>query len=137
MLPDTMICLGQPVWWAPGAVWDSYAFQQHLDDDANMMPWDPVGFNGSNQIMLRSKTCKEKLSDSDGDDIKARVCRQCQYIPNSAKFLKFMERNNEANLSHHVPWKYMNWRQMRQALIKYREIYNQLKLKVNRLLFFF
>ena len=94
------------------------------------MPWDPIRFNEPNNIVLRSKNCTRRLSDTVGDDIEAQTCRQCQYILNSAKFIRFMERNNQDDLPQHTPWKYMNWRQLRGALIRYRENYNVLKLKV-------
>jgi hypothetical protein len=123
-----LTCLGQSIRWEPGAVWDSYAFHQHLDD--NTMPWDPIRFNGPNHIVLRSKNCNKQLSDVVGDDIKARTCHQCQYIPNSVKFKRFMERNSRDELPQRTPWKYMNWRQLRQTLIKNRENFNVLKLKV-------
>jgi hypothetical protein len=128
-----LTCLGQSVQWEPGAVWDSYAFHQHLDGDT--IPWDPIRFNGPNRIVLRSKNCNKRLRVSDAagdesDDIKARTCHQCRYIPNSMKFKRFMERNNRDDLPQHTPWKYMNWRQLRQTLIKYRKNYNELKLKV-------
>ena len=107
---NELICLGQSVQWEPGAVWDSYAFHQHLDGDT--IPWDPIRFHGPNRIVLRSKNCKKRLSDAAGDDIKARACHQCRYIPNSTKFKRFMERNNQDELPQHTPWKYMNWRQL-------------------------
>ena len=52
---NELTCLGQSVQWEPGTMWDSYAFHQHLDGDT--MPWDPIWFNGPNQIVLRSKKC--------------------------------------------------------------------------------
>jgi hypothetical protein len=63
---ESMPCSGQPVEWTPGSVWDSYAYQMH---DDNSLPWDLIGFQEGNFIIIKSRDdCTGSLfSDKERD----------------------------------------------------------------------
>jgi hypothetical protein len=116
-------CAGALVHWEPGSVWNSYPYQQH---EAQALPWEPVGFEGNNQLRLLSSKCKEVLVTS--KELDDRTCSQCRGIETSAAFARFVGRAAEP--AKHTPWMYLSQRHLYQLLTKISAENRLLKLKV-------
>jgi hypothetical protein len=94
-------CGGALVHWQPGSVWNSYPYQQH---EAQALPWEPIGFEQSNGLRLRSIKCKEVLVTS--KELDDHACSQCRSIETSVAFSRFVGRAAEP--AKHTPWEYLS-----------------------------
>lgn len=119
-------CGGQPVEWTPGSVWDSYAYQMHDDDS---LPWNLIGFQEGNFIIIQSKDdCTGSLF-SDKERVRGS-CNACFTLINSDDFRRFLSRAHQSEAKSHTPWKYLNRKQLAHLLVKSRKKVQDLHLKV-------
>lgn len=118
-------CEGQLVEWTPGSVWETYAYQQHDSEDIG---WIPIGFKGSHWIRVRSKSCHGVLSED--KEKKRQNCKACNSLLNSEELCRFMSRASKDTATPHTPYIYLNFRQMKSALIASRKMTNTLRLQV-------
>jgi hypothetical protein len=124
-IPKLELCPGVEISWAPGSIWSTYPYHQHL---IHTIGWTPASFNKTeNKIYLRSDKCAGELSEFD-----LSPCMECRIIPYSSRFEDFMQRAKEA--MKHTPWDYLTSEQL-QGLAK-RLVCNLKKLRtqVSRLL---
>jgi hypothetical protein len=119
-------CTGAAVHWAAGSVWDSYAYQQHADDN---LGFKPVAFEDGNWIRFRADNCLIFLQSPQEEN--SRVCANCQALLHSKNLRKFMERAKQESLPAHTPWKYLTSRQLRELLVSARKQIDRLRLQVS------
>lgn len=117
-------CNGQHIKWIAGSIWETYAYQQHDDES---MGWTPVGFKGSDWIILRSKSCFQVLKSN--EEINRGSCDSCYSLLNSAQLTKFMNRAS-AGAVPHTPWKFLNIHQLKKMLIAARKKGQMMELQV-------
>ena len=122
-IPDD-VCTGQLVEWLAGSVWDTYAYQQH---DDSVIAWTPIGYEDGNWIRLQSKSCNIFLHSP--DELNRRSCSECFNLLNSKALLEFMDRAGKDTVAH-MPWKYLNTRQLKNMLLASRKKLKMVHLKV-------
>lgn len=119
-------CTGAAVHWVAGSVWDSYAYQQHADDN---LGFKPVAFEDGNWIRFKADNCCIILQSPQEEN--SRVCENCQALLRSKNLRKFMERAKQESLPAHTPWKYLTSRQLRELLVSARKQIDRLRLQVS------
>lgn len=119
-------CTGAAVHWVAGSVWDSYAYQQHADDN---LGFKPVAFEDGNWIRFKADNCRIFLQNSLEEN--SRVCANCQALLHSKNLRKFMARAKQDSLPAHTPWKYLTPRQLRELLVSARKQIDRLLLQVS------
>ena len=122
-IPDD-VCTGQLVQWLAGSVWDTYAYQQH---DEDVIGWTPIGYENGNWIRLQSKSCNIFLESL--DELNRRSCSECFNLLNSKALLEFMDRAGKDSVTH-MPWKYLNTKQLKNMLLASRMKLKLVHLKV-------
>jgi hypothetical protein len=122
-IPDD-VCTGQLVEWLAGSVWDTYAYQQH---NGNVIGWTPIGYEDGNWIRLQSKYCSIFLQSP--DELNRRSCEECFNLLNSKALLEFMDCAGKDTIPH-MPWKYLNTRQLKNMLLASRKKLKLVHLKV-------
>lgn len=107
-------------------MWDSYAYQQHADDN---LGFKPVAFEDGNWIRFKADNCCIFLRSPQEEN--SRVCAKCQALLHSTNLRKFMERAKQDSLPAHTPWKYLTSRQLRELLVSARKQIDRLRLQVS------
>lgn len=122
-IPDN-VCTGQLIQWLAGSVWDTYAYQLH---DDNVIGWMPIGYEDGNWIRLQSKFCSIFLQSP--DELNCRSCSECFDLLNSKALLEFMDRAGKDTVAH-MPWMYLNTKQLKNMLLASRKKLKLMQLKV-------
>jgi hypothetical protein len=125
-VPEYDVCMGLAVQWIAGSLWDSYAYQEHEDDD---LGWKPLAFEKNNWIRLRADDCTTILCGE--KELNLRVCSNCAALIHSNKLRKFMERAKGDEGSAHTPWKHLTARQLRTLLLSANKQSEKYRLQVN------
>jgi hypothetical protein len=125
------VCQGQRIEWIAGPVWDTYAYQAHLDYGVS---WELEGFEGSEFIIIRSHSCtgKAALTGSDTQPGARFACTACSSLRTAPDFQRFIDRS-QGDVQPHMPWKYLSARQLQRLLFDSRKLCNRLKLDVSNL----
>lgn len=108
-------CPGVLIDWTPGSVWLTYPFHQHNYRD---LSWDLVGPGSArdkDQIRLRSVDCTGGKVSTGGD-----VCQQCQYLPHSNEYKRFVLGATGA-AKKHTRWGFLNHVQTEALLSHYSD----------------
>ena len=120
------LCPGVEIVWAPGSIWSTYPYHQHL---IYTIGWTPASFNKTeNKIYLRSDKCLGELSEFD-----LSPCVECRIIPYSSCFKDFSQRAKEAMDSEHTPWDYLTSEQLQGLAKRLVCDLKKLRTKVSRL----
>jgi hypothetical protein len=107
-IPKLALCPGAEIVWAPGSIWSTYPYHQHL---IHTIGWTPASFNKTkDKLFLCSDKCAGELSEFDFSP-----CVECRMIPYSSRFKDFMHRAEEA--MEYTPWNYLTFEQL-QCLAK-------------------
>ena len=125
-VPEYDVCVGLAVQWIAGSLWDSYAYQEHEDDN---LGWKPIAFDENNWIRLRADNCTTILAGE--KELNSRVCSNCAMLIHSKKLRRFMERAKGNEAPAHTPWKYLTTRQLRTLLLSTKKQNEKYRLKVN------
>lgn len=87
-------------------MWATYPYQLH---DAHSIGWEPVSFEkDKNKIYICAERCQGRSF------IKGGPCGVCEHLPESPKFLEFVQRATES--SEYTNWEYLNAVQLRAAM---------------------
>jgi hypothetical protein len=125
-VPEYDVCMGLAVQWVAGSLWDSYAYQEHEDDN---LGWKPIAFEENNWIRLRGDDCKTILVGE--KELNSRVCSNCTALVHCKKLRRFMERAKGNEVPAHTPWKYLTVRQLRTLLLAAKKENEKNRLKVH------
>ena len=125
-VPEYDACVGLAVQWIAGSLWDSYAYQEHEDDN---LGWKPIAFDENNWIRLRADDCTTILAGE--KELNSWVCSNCTALIHSKKLRRFMERAKGNEALAHTPWKYLTMCQLRTLLLSVKKQNEKYRLKVN------
>ncbi|TFK58729.1 hypothetical protein BDN72DRAFT_730422, partial [Pluteus cervinus] len=105
-------CPGQWIKWLPGAVWDTYAYQQHQHSSVT---WKLIGIGENDFVRLRANKCKQYLTTS--TECQNGACSGCYALLRSSALQKAITRAT-GDASPHTPWIFLNFHQTRQLLAR-------------------